>query len=117
MSDQTKEPTREEQIAAGVQLPGAIGAYWRLVKRMDVDTMRGWLSQERILGTTPEELRDVVADVCGEMVYLTAAQVGRKQMKPFARDTLTSAAMGVDEALTRLDATKKAGSALRLVKG
>lgn len=99
--------TRAAEIEANRELPGRNGVYWRLVGHMDPVTVFRWIAGERLRGTSPDVLAEVMSGVLADLVFAVAQQVQRRHMKPMAQEILRPAAEAVDASIGRLSTVQK----------
>ena len=109
--------TRQEEIDKGCDISGAEGVYWRFIKKADTAKVFEWISGERIRGTPPEQVQEIVASIVADIVFAMAQQVRRAEMKPYARGAMMAAAEMIDASIGKLSTESKKKTAIHLVKG
>lgn len=111
---------RAAEITQGRDLPGAIGAYYRLASGMDPAKVFPWIAGERARGTPPEVLAEVMSGVVADLVFAVAQNVRRPEMKRLAQRIMIDAAEAVDQSIGLLAQTRKQtaihAAGMRLVK-
>jgi hypothetical protein len=108
---------RQAEIAQGAALPGAEGAYHRLLALADIGQIGRWTAGERARGTVPEDMLEAAAVAVAEIVFGAAQNMRRPQMKPFAAELMTLAATMVDRSIGKLSTVARRKQGLRVVGG
>src|SRR5882672_10554773 len=124
-----QDDARIAEIAAGMELPGNKGAYWRFLKRCDTARIIPWVAGEKIRGTPPEDLALVAAEIVADIVGHISQNMVSGEMDAMA-DRIVTIAMngsepygikGVRGFLRRVKKSRKRTvlhrTGLRLVKG
>ena len=99
---------RKRLIAEGAQKPGAEGAFWRLMQRMDVDeAVPRWVAGERIRGTTREELLRALAEVLGAAAVQGIGVFGRHGVDTASRELMVMMSSYLEERIAEMKAPPK----------
>lgn len=107
---------RAKEIEEGCNLPGAPGALYRFIKRADFELVDAWITGEKLRGTSPIDLFQVIEAVIAHIAVKTALCVRRAQINSALANIFSGASTRADLEVTSILHAAKAGPRLTLVK-